>query len=68
MTPAWWRSLCGWLTCSTGMVPARLVAASRQAVAAAAASLLCVALPPGEISAHLQRGLHALALSPRLAG
>ncbi|UQA69367.1 HDOD domain-containing protein [Stenotrophomonas maltophilia] len=68
MTPAWWRSLCGWLTCSTGMAPARLVAASRQAVAAAAASLQGDALPPGEISAHLQRGLHALALSPRLAG
>ncbi len=68
MTPAWWRSLRGWLARSTGAAPARLVAASRQAVAAAAASLQGEALPPAEIAAHLQRGLHALALYPRLAG
>ena len=68
MTAAWWRSLRGWLTRSTGAAPARLVAASRQAVAAAAASLQGEALPSPEIAAHLQRGLHALALYPRLAG
>ncbi|HCT24747.1 MAG TPA: histidine kinase, partial [Stenotrophomonas sp.] len=39
MTAAWWRSLRGWLARSTGTAPSRLVAASRQAVAAAAASL-----------------------------
>ncbi|MCU1038330.1 HDOD domain-containing protein [Stenotrophomonas maltophilia] len=68
MTAAWWRSLRGWLARSTGAAPSRLVAASRQAVAAAAASLQGEALPPAEIAAHLQRGLHALALYPRLAG
>ena len=67
MTAAWWRSLRGWLARSTGAAPSRLVAASRQAVAAAAASLQGEALPR-QIAAHLQRGLHALALYPRLAG
>ncbi|KKD57011.1 hypothetical protein VM57_14395 [Stenotrophomonas maltophilia] len=68
MTPAWWRSLRGWLARSTGAAPLRLAAVSRQAVAAAAASLQGEALQAGEIAAHQQRGLHALALYPRLAG
>ncbi|OMO39810.1 histidine kinase [Stenotrophomonas sp. MB339] len=68
MTPAWWRSLRGWLARSTGAAPLRLAAVSRQAVAAAAASLQGEALQAGEIAAHLQRGLHALALYPRLPG
>ena len=68
MRTAWWRRLRGWLARSTGAAPSRLAAVSRQAVAAAAASLQGEALPAGEIAGHLQRGLHALALYPRLAG
>ena len=68
MTAAWWRSVLRWLSRLTGQAPSRLAAAPRQAVAAAAASLQGDALPAVEVAAHLQRGLHALALYPRLAG
>jgi len=68
MTAAWWRSVLRWLSQLTGPAPSRLAAAPRQAVAAAAASLQGDALQAAEVAGHLQRGLHALALYPRLAG
>lgn len=68
MMPAWWQTLVGWLFRQAGTDPSRLAAAPRQAVAAAAASLQGETMPPAEVAAHLQRGLHALALYPHLAG
>ncbi|MBK0014545.1 HDOD domain-containing protein [Isoptericola jiangsuensis] len=68
MRPAWWQTLVGWVSRLSGTDPVRLATAPRQAVAAAAASLQGEALPPAEVAAHLQRGLHALALYPHLAG
>lgn len=64
MRPAWWQTLVGWVSRLTGTDAVRLATAPRQAVAAAAASLQGEALPSAEIAAHLQRGLHALALYP----
>ncbi|HCR33282.1 MAG TPA: histidine kinase, partial [Stenotrophomonas sp.] len=68
MRPAWWQTLVGWVSRLSGTDPVRLATAPRQAVAAAAASLQGEALPTAEVAAHLQRGLHALALYPHLAG
>jgi hypothetical protein len=68
VTLAWARRVRGWLASLTGAAPSRLSAGPRQAVAAAAARLQGDPVPPGEIAAQLQRGLHALALYPRLAG
>lgn len=68
MMRAGWQTLVQWLSRLTGAAPARLVAAPRQAVAAAAASLQGEGVSAAEVAGHLQRGLYALALYPRLAG
>lgn len=58
-----WRRARAWLQVLFGTAPARLADRPRQVLAAA--GLAAEPLPPGQVHAQLQQGLHALALAPR---
>ncbi|AWH26155.1 HDOD domain-containing protein [Stenotrophomonas sp. YAU14D1_LEIMI4_1] len=65
MRPVWWQAMTAWLAGRRATTPVRR---AESHVRTPAGPLQGEPLAAGEVAAHLQRSLHALALSPHLVG